>query len=110
MVKALNLALRFFLELFTLIVLGYWGFKIGDGPLTKGLLMIGMPVIIAVIWGLFGSPKAPVQLPKRQHFLFDMIILFLLPAFALYISGNPVFACIYGIISIINTIFIYFLK
>ena len=56
--KGLLLAIRFGLELAALAALGYWGIETGDGAVTKIVLGLGAPLVAAVLWGLFVSPKA----------------------------------------------------
>ena len=56
-VKGLLLGVRFGLELAALVALGYWGFTTG-GTLTRIVLGLGAPLLAAVLWGLFVSPKA----------------------------------------------------
>ncbi len=63
LIKGANLALRFLLELCALVALGYWGFKTGGGLMAKIGLGIGAPLAAAVVWGVFVSPQARVQLP-----------------------------------------------
>jgi hypothetical protein len=43
--------------------LGYWGFKTCGGTIAKMGLGIGAPLVAAVVWGAFVSPRAPVPLP-----------------------------------------------
>jgi Protein of unknown function (DUF2568) len=52
------LALRFALELFALVAVGWWGWRTG-GPFF-GLVL---PVALAAVWGLLLSPRATVRLP-----------------------------------------------
>ena len=47
-----------------LAALGYWGFKTGDSTAVQWLLGLGAPTVAAVVWGLFISPKATVEVPK----------------------------------------------
>lgn len=56
--KVINLAVRLLLEICALIAVGYWGFKTGSGWLLKILFGIGAPILIAVLWGMFGAPKS----------------------------------------------------
>ena len=60
--KSINLAVRFLLELCLLVTVGYWGFKTGSGWFLKSLLGIGAPLLVAVIWGTFVAPKAAYHL------------------------------------------------
>ncbi|MEO6891644.1 MAG: YrdB family protein, partial [Ktedonobacteraceae bacterium] len=56
--KNVNLTLSFLLELCVLVALGYWGFQIGQGTITKIGLGIGAPVLAVVVWALFGAPRS----------------------------------------------------
>jgi hypothetical protein len=52
---ALNLTLRFFLELAALFCIGYWGWNQYDGGL-RYLMAFGLPFLAAVVWGTFRVP------------------------------------------------------
>lgn len=54
----INLAIRFLLELTVLISTGMWGYKQTDGWL-KFVLAIGIPLVLAAIWGTFAVPDDP---------------------------------------------------
>jgi hypothetical protein len=54
----LNLVFRFLLELSALIVAGYWGWQLSDGW-HKYLLALGIPMVLAAIWGTFAVPGDP---------------------------------------------------
>ena len=51
LIKSVNLALRFLLELCALGALGYWGFKTGSTTSSKIGLGLGVPLVAAVVWG-----------------------------------------------------------
>lgn len=85
--KAINLGLRFLLEIMVLVILGYWGFHVSQGTMIKLLLGIGTPLLAAVIWGLFGAPKAPYVLDGFSFLLLEIVI-FGLPAAALFFIGK----------------------
>ena len=53
--KALNLALKFLLELAALAAFGLWGASITSGVVAV-MLAIGLPVIVAILWGVFAAP------------------------------------------------------
>ncbi|WP_430151690.1 YrdB family protein [Peribacillus simplex] len=63
--QMVNLSLRFSLEIFALAVYGHCGFKVGNAGIMKGILSIVIPLGIAVLWGLFGSPR-PVYNYQRN--------------------------------------------
>jgi hypothetical protein len=104
--KYVNIALRFLLELCALGALGYWGFHTGNGTILKMVLGIGAPLMMAVIWGAFGSPKAMVKLSVPWHLLFESIV-FAIPAVALYFAGKHTLAWIYGISVVINRLMMF---
>ena len=53
-----NLILRFLLEIIALISLGIWGWNQSESWF-RFVLAIGIPSIIAVIWGTFAVPNDP---------------------------------------------------
>lgn len=72
--RNVNLALSFLLELCMLAALGYWGFQTGSHLATKIVLAIGAPLVVAVIWGIFVAPKAIVPVSAPVHLLFQLVL------------------------------------
>jgi len=70
--QSANLALRFFLELAALAAFGYWGFKTGDSAIMKWGLGIGAPLLAAVFWGTFESPRAVVKLSASLRLILEL--------------------------------------
>lgn len=66
--KAANLVLRFLLELGALAALGYWGLHTGSNELLHWLLGIGVPLLAAVVWGLFIAPRRRFDVPTPCGF------------------------------------------
>ena len=65
----INLAVRFLLEMIALLAIGYWGWHQGQG-FVAFLLAGGLPLLAAILWGVFAVPddpsrsgKAPVPVP-----------------------------------------------
>lgn len=85
------LTARFLLELGLLAALSYWGFQAGDGVLVKVLLGLGAPLLAAVVWGMFLSPKASVRLPPAVLVVLELV-LFAIAAAALAVAGHPALA------------------
>jgi hypothetical protein len=105
LLKGANLALRFLLELCLLAALGYWGFRVDSGPVTKALLGIGAPLLMAVVWGTFISPKAKVRLPVPLLLMAEVATLGL-GVGALYGAGQPRLASIFAAVSVLNRVLI----
>jgi hypothetical protein len=101
--KALNLVVRFLLELCMLAAVGYWGFKTGAGWGMKIVLGIGLPVLIAVIWGLFVAPKAVYPLSRASRVALELV-LFGLGAVALFASGRADLGWIYTVVLVVSEI------
>jgi hypothetical protein len=101
--KILNLAVRFLLELCMLAAVAFWGFKTQNSWLMKILLGIGLPVLIATLWGTFLAPKATRPLSGASFLTLEMI-LFATGALALFASGKPTLGWVYTITIVVNKI------
>jgi hypothetical protein len=84
--RALNLTIRFALELCLLAAFGWWGASLGGvGGAALAVAAISATVLV---WWLFVAPKAPFLLP-RMHWIAVQLVLFALGALALWSSGSP---------------------
>ncbi len=61
--STVNSVVAFLLEIAVLVGVCLWGFHLQQGLPIRILAGVGAPVLMAVAWGIFGSPKAPVGLP-----------------------------------------------
>jgi hypothetical protein len=105
-IKGANLALRFLLELCALVALGYWGFTTGSGAITKVALGIGVPLVAAVVWGVFVAPRAPVALPGFVVLLLQVLV-FGSAAAGLVATGHRALALAFAVVVVINAILMY---
>lgn len=103
--KALNLLIRFLLELCMFVAVGYWGFKTHSGWVLKIILGIGLPILIAVIWGLFIAPRAKYPLSGISYLAVELILLGS-GAVALFASGTPDLGWVYTVILVVNKVLI----
>lgn len=106
-VQMLNIGLRFLLELVGLAIYGYCGYQMGRTSLGKGILSIFIPIVVALIWALFGSPQATFTLLPFVHLILELVI-FLLPVILLITLGKVQVAYIYGGIFIINKLLLFY--
>ena len=90
----INLIFRFLLELGAFASFGYWGWNAGSGW-ARYLLASTIPVLGAVLWGVFAVPedpsrsgKAPVPVPGPIRLLLEIAI-FGFACLALYDAGLP---------------------
>jgi hypothetical protein len=99
--KFLNAALAFFLELAMLAAFGYWGFHGEKGLLTKWILGVGLPVLAAIVWGMWLAPRAANRLGNVSGNLLSLV-LFLCGAAALYYTGHTLLAVLFAVTAILN--------
>lgn len=92
--KITNLAVSFLLELCALAALAYWGVRTGQGLILKIGLGVGAPLLAAVMWGVFVSPKAPVSVHKHVRLVLQLVF-FGLAAAALSATGRPTLAWVF---------------
>jgi hypothetical protein len=101
--KTINLGIRFILELSMLAAVGYWGFKTHSSWAMKILFGIGLPLLLAVIWGYFMAPRSMHRLSGIPFTAMDIILLGS-GAVALYASRQINLAWIYAVVLIISEI------
>ncbi len=107
--KSINLALAFLLELAMLAAFAYWGFHTGGAVLEKILRGIGVPLLVAVIWGLFMAPNSRRRL-QGASYLAVKVILFGLAVLALIAAGQLLIGLVFGAVFVINTGLLYLLE
>ncbi|MCP4535685.1 MAG: YrdB family protein [Chloroflexi bacterium] len=88
----INLAIRFLLEISALLAMGVWGWRQSESWF-RFFLALGIPMIIAIVWGTFTVPndpsrsgKAPIPVPGILRLAIELVI-FLLATWALYDLG-----------------------
>lgn len=101
----LNLALAFGLELVALIAFSLWGTSLGSSALTRILFGVAAPLVMAVIWGTFLSPRATVPLPPQLTQRAKFVV-FGAAAFALWSTQRPLSAMIFAVFAALNTVFL----
>ena len=108
----INLAIRFLLEMAALVAVGIWGWKHSDGWL-RYFLAIGIPIILAIIWGTFAVPNDPSRsgsAPIVTSGVIRLAIEFCIFAFAtwsLYDMGLNKTSAAFGVIVVLHYIISY---
>ena len=103
----IHLAIRFFMELAVLIFIGYWGFTIDGNILTKGLVGIGGPLVIALLWGAFVAPKATYSINSLGKIMIEVAI-FLLGIYTVYARFGKMAALLLAIMMVVNSSYVHF--
>jgi hypothetical protein len=103
MIKTLNEALRFILELCALASFGYWGIQTGKVWYVKAVLGIGGPLLVGIIWGTFGSPGAAIPVKGLMRLVLEIAI-FGLASAGLIAAGRTYLGLTLAILFAINRI------
>ena len=96
-----NDVLRFLLELAALVALGVWGFGTRLAMPWSVVLGIGAPLLMALLWGAFLSPKARYRLSAGSKLLLEVLI-FTGAAAALLASDRTTWAAVFAGLVVIH--------
>jgi hypothetical protein len=99
---AANLGLRFFLELAALAAMGWWGWHSGGSTPGRLALAIVLPLVVAVVWGVFIAPKAKVKVSRPVWYGLQVVI-FGAAALALASVWSPWAGVAFALIVVANT-------
>ena len=108
----INLTIRFLLELSALYAFGRWGWS-QRTDFWRYLLMIGLPVIAAVLWGLFRVPgdtsasgNAVIAIHGWLRLLLELGF-FSFAAYCFFLTGLHLAGWVFTIIAILHYILSY---
>lgn len=93
-----NDVLRFLLELFAFLTLGFWGYLAWPSPWPGILFMIGTPLFAIVVWWLFRSPKARIPLDPVGRGIVEIAVMGA-AAIAWAMLGQPIIALVFAIVA-----------
>lgn len=99
-IVGINLGIRFILEMAMLGVLAYWGYETGEGAM-RWLLLVLAPAAAIVLWGLFVSPKAPIELGRAGRVAVEVVV-FAAAVLALDSTGHRSWAIAFGVVALVS--------
>ena len=100
--NAVWLTAAFVSELAALAALCSWGFA-HDGPLALRLALgIGVPVVTAVLWGVFAAPQAPVHVVALSVLV--KVVVFGAAVWALVATGHPRLAAALAVLAVLGAV------
>jgi hypothetical protein len=79
----INLAVRFLLEITMLIIFTYWGWHLA-GNWVRYIAAPGIPLLAAVLWGVFRIPNDPKEAPVAIPGILRLLLELVLFGFAIY--------------------------
>jgi hypothetical protein len=100
--NGLWLAAAFASELAALAALGWWGFGLDGSLVLRGAVGIGLPLLAAVLWGVFAAPRAPVQVLALT--LLVELVVFGGAVLALVATGHPRLAVALGVVALLSSV------
>jgi Protein of unknown function (DUF2568) len=95
-----NDVLRFFLEMAALASLAYWGFH-EFGGVAQWLIGLGAPLLVAVVWGRFMSPKASHPTLDPVRLLIETVV-FGAGVAALFAADATVLATVFAVLAVVH--------
>ena len=98
---AVNLGLRFLLELAALAALGYWGAQAGGSTATQIVLAVAAPLAAAVFWGAFVAPKRAVEVSAPVRIAIELVV-FAAATAGLAAAGHGELAVVFAAAAVAN--------
>lgn len=97
-ITTVGLGLHFLLELCALAAMVYAGFRLGDSLPVRLLLGVVLPIVAALVWGIFRVPNDPgaaiVAVPGPLRLLIEWAV-FGVAIGMLFAAGQPVWAAVF---------------
>jgi len=106
--RIINLGVRFLLELAALAAFGYWGATLRASGALRAVLAIVLPLAVAVVWGLFISPKARYSTGRPGQVGLGLIV-FLVAALLLWQRGHVAVAATFAATAAASSALLYVL-
>ncbi|TFB93235.1 DUF2568 domain-containing protein [Cryobacterium sp. HLT2-28] len=96
-----NDILRFLLELFAFVTLGFWGFAAWPLPWPGVLVGIAAPAVAVLLWALFRSPKAVFTLDPFGKAVVEIAV-FGAAALAWWDLGLPLVGVVFALVATVS--------
>ncbi|PJN89387.1 YrdB family protein [Bacillus sp. mrc49] len=100
----------FLLELGAMAAFSYWGYHIKTGAAVSVILALATPVVIAVLWSMFLSPKASLPIFSFPIRTTLKLVVFIVASASLYASGQSTLAVIFLTVSLLIVAAVFILK
>lgn len=104
--RAVNLVVRFLLEIAALIVFSYWGWTLQSSTATRAAAALLIPLLVAGLWGMFIAPKARVPTGRLGRAGLGLVV-FLGAAAALAARQRTSLAEAFAAVAIVSSLIVY---
>lgn len=99
-----NLGVTFLVELVGLAVFAWWGWNASSSTVLRILLAVGLPVIAAILWGLFAAPTASYGSPVITTVV--KVAFFGLAGLALWTRDHHILATVFVLVVAANFVIV----
>lgn len=96
-----NEILRFLLELVAIATICFWGFALWPAPWLNWVMGIAAPLLAAIVWGLFRSPKAPVHLGPSWRAVVEICVMGAATV-AWFALGQPIIGIAFAVLALVS--------
>lgn len=107
MLKNIYSIFRFAFEILCLLISGYWGFSLHAPGWLRFVAGIGLPLVIAIFWGVWMAPLSQYRLQGIVR-LFLETLLYAGLAVCLYNTPRRDYTLVFGITALANALINYF--
>jgi hypothetical protein len=96
--RAVNLTLRFLIEVAALAGLAFWGFTAGHSTTGRWVLAVATPVAAAWLWGMYAAPASSHRLTGAARLAVEWLV-FGGAAVATAVAGQPWIAVAFVVVA-----------
>jgi hypothetical protein len=107
--KALNLAVRFALELCALVALAEWGWHASDKLVLQLLLAVAAPLVAAAAWGAWVAPRASRRLTDPARLGVEALV-FTAATAGLLATEHVTLAIALAVVYVVNVALLFVLR
>ena len=100
-----NDVVAFLVEVLVLVLLAWAGFSADASGLLRVLLGVGLPVVAAVLWGLFAAPRARVSSEPLR--LVTKVVVLGAGVVAGFLVLPTVWAVVVAVVVVVNLVLMY---
>ena len=101
MLKTINLALAFGLELALLGAMWVWAFATLPDSIWRFVIAIALSAAVIVLWGIWAAPRSARRLGMPWLYVFKIAI-FAVGVAALIIARQPVWGGVFAVLAALN--------
>jgi len=105
-IRLINLLVSFLLEMGLIILAALWGFQQGESSLMRYVLVIAVPAVIILLWGIWAAPKSKRRLKNPARTILKLAMMTLAVFFS-YATGHRGWALFFAVITILNVSLAY---